>query len=103
MYSYSWLQFYRLPDWKVSQHLEFRPILCIYIYIIYTPNLGSETALPGRGREQGRFRGSIEGARGSIKGALSEHGGVLGEQRGSRRQRRGAADGSLNWTSSISA
>ena len=75
----------------------------IYIYIIYTSNLGSETALPGRGREQGRFRGSIEGARGSIKGALSEHGGVLGEQRGSRRQRRGAADGSLNWTSSISA
>ena len=36
----------------------------IYMYIIYTPNLGSEIALPGREREQGRFRGSTEGAKG---------------------------------------
>ncbi len=40
-----------------------------YIYIIYTPNLGLEIAVSVREREQGRFRGSIEGARGSIEGA----------------------------------
>ena len=44
----------------------------LHIYIIYTPNLGSETALPERGREQGRFRGCIEGARGSIERLLKK-------------------------------
>ena len=33
------------------------------IYIIYTPNLGYEITVPGREKEQGRFRGSIEGAK----------------------------------------
>ena len=42
----------------------------IYIYIIYTPNLGSEIAVPGREREQGRFRGSTEGAVVSTGGAV---------------------------------
>ena len=41
----------------------------LYIYYIYTPNLGSEVAVPGREREQGRFRGSTEGAQGSTEGA----------------------------------
>lgn len=68
-----------------SRPLEsFKVLLCrsidIYIYIIYTPNLGFETAVSGREREQGRFRGSIEGARGSTMG-----------------QCRGAAGGSLKW------
>ena len=65
-------------------------IIYIYIYIIYTPNLGSEVALPGREREHGRFRGSTEGA-------ISEHGGALREQIGSTRQCRGAVGGSLKW------
>ena len=34
----------------------------MYIYIIYTPNLGFKIAVPGRERKQGRFRGSIEEA-----------------------------------------
>jgi len=55
----------------------------IYIYIIYTPNLGFPIAVPGREREQGRFRGSTEGAREST-----------GEY---RREQRGAAQGSFNW------
>ena len=41
----------------------------ICIYIISTPNLGFEIAVRGQEREQGRFRGSREGARGSIEGA----------------------------------
>ena len=41
----------------------------LYIYIIYTPNLGLEIAVPGRESEQGRFRGSTEGAGGSTEGA----------------------------------
>ena len=52
---------------------------CIYIYIIYTPNLGLGIAVLGREREQGRFRGSTEGAGESVEGT----GGVLGEQGGS--------------------
>jgi hypothetical protein len=43
--------------------------MSIYIYIIYTPNLGLEVAVFNRVREQGRFRGSSEGARRSIEGA----------------------------------
>ena len=33
------------------------------IYITYTSSLGSQIILPGVEREQGRFRGSIEGAK----------------------------------------
>ena len=54
-----------------------------YIYIVYTPILGSEIAVPGRDREQGRFRGSSEGARERSKGAPGEHGGAAMEQQGS--------------------
>ena len=44
-----------------------------YIYIIYTPNLELRIAVSVREREQGRFRGSNEGARGSSEGAPREH------------------------------
>ena len=37
----------------------------IYMYIIYTPNLGLEIAVPGREREQGRFRRSTKGSQGT--------------------------------------
>jgi len=47
----------------------------MYIYIIDTPNLGLAIAVFGRKREQGRFKGSTEGARGSSERALREHGG----------------------------
>ena len=39
--------------------------------IIYTPNLGLRIAVSVREREQGRFRGSSEGARGSSEGSLN--------------------------------
>ncbi len=55
----------------------------IYIYIIYTPNLGFVIAIPGREREQGRFRGSSEGA-------SREHGRAAREQRGAQQERRGS-------------
>ena len=56
-----------------------------YIYIISSPNLAFEIAIPGREREQGHFRGSREGAQGS-----------KGEHRGSTMgQCRGAAGGNL--------
>ena len=51
----------------------------VYIDILYTPNLGFEIAVPGREREQGRFRGSSEGAGESTRGA----GGACREHRGS--------------------
>jgi hypothetical protein len=57
----------------------------IYIYIIYTPNLGLEIAILGLEREHSRFRGSTEGAR--------EAGGSRREQEGaggSRREQEGA-------------
>ena len=54
----------------------------MYIYIIYTPNLGLGITSPGGEREQGRFRGSIAGARGRSKGASREQGGALGEHKG---------------------
>lgn len=41
----------------------------IYIYIIYTPNLGWGIAVFVRERGQGRFRGSSGGAGGSTEGA----------------------------------
>ena len=62
------------------------------IYIIYTPNLGSEIAIPGREREHGRFRGSIEGVRGRSEGAGGSKWGATGEHRGSTE---GAPKGAL--------
>ena len=58
-----------------------------YRYIMYTPNLGSEIAVLGREREQGRFRGSTEGA-GRSNG---EHWGSTGAQQASKggRSKRG--------------
>jgi len=53
--------------------------MSIYIYIIYTPNLGLEVAVFNRVREQGRFRGS----RAALEGAAREQGGALREQQGS--------------------
>ncbi len=55
-------------------------ILDVYIYIVYTPNIGLIITAFVRGREQGCFNGSSEGAGGSIKGArgaLREQGGAL--------------------------
>jgi len=90
----------------------------MYISIIYTPNLGLEIAVSVREREQGRFRGSSEGARGSIEGARGSSEGARGSiegaggstegaareherARGSTMgQCRGAASGSLKWLSS---
>ena len=42
-------------------------VVYIYIYIIYTPNLGSGIAVFVQEREQGRFKGSSEGARGAAR------------------------------------
>ncbi len=90
-------------------------IITLYIYIIYNPNLGLRIAVLGREREQGSFRGSIEGvggstegARGSTEGARGSTEGVRGSTEGARGstegakgttmgQWRGAADGSLKW------
>jgi len=69
----------------------------LYIYIIYTPNLGFAIAVFVREREQGRFRGSTEGARGHSKGArgsTGEHGGALGR---SKRAKGGAAREERFW------
>ena len=74
----------------------------INIYIIYTPNLGSEISLPGREREQGRFRGSIEGVGRCSGGVLREYGGVLRGYRGVLwGNAGGAADRSLKWISCL--
>ena len=40
---------------------------------IYTPNLGSKVSFSDREREQGRLRGSSEGATGEHEGAQREH------------------------------
>ena len=51
----------------------------IYIYITSSLNFGFEIAIPGREREQGRFRGSIEGAgkeHEGVKESTEEHYGV---------------------------
>ena len=55
-------------------------VIHIYICIIYTPNLGWGITVPGREREQGRFRGSIEGAPGSSEGAPGSSEGAVREQ-----------------------
>ncbi len=54
---------------SISQHKS-----RIYIYIIYTPNLGLRITVFDREREQGRFRGSSEGAKGSSEGARGSTG-----------------------------
>jgi len=73
----------------------------IYIYIIYTPNLGFGITVFDEEREQGRFRGSSEGAGGSNEGARGSTEGAGGSTEGARGstvgQCRGAAGGSLNW------
>jgi len=60
-----------------------------------------EIAVSVREREQGRFRGSSEGAGGSIEGARGSTEGVAREHERARgssmRQCRGAAGGSLKW------
>ena len=61
--------------WPYLQPSEASPVFThsasyIYIYIIYTPNLGLRITVFDREREQGRFRGSTEGAWGSTEGAL---------------------------------
>ena len=62
----------------------------MYVYIIYTPNLGSAVAVFVQEREQSRFKVSSEGAKGSTKG-------VGGSTEGARREYGGTAQGSLNW------
>ena len=39
----------------------------MYIYVIFTPNLGLGIVVPGRERKQGRFRESIEKEKESIE------------------------------------
>ena len=58
----------------------------IYIFIIYTPNLGLRITAFVREREQGRFRGSSKEARGRSEGISKEHGGAPGEQRGAIKE-----------------
>ena len=58
----------------------------IYVYIIYTPNLGLGITRFDQEREQGRFRGSNEGAGGSIEGAR--------ESTEAPREQEGALEGS---------
>ena len=59
-------------------------------YIIYTPNLGFPIAIFDREREQGRFRGSSEGARGSIEGARGSIEGARGSNEEAGESREGA-------------
>ncbi len=63
------------------------------IYIIYTPNLRLRVAVFIQEREQGRFRGSSEGARESSEGALREHQGSTEGARGIY----GAVQGRSRW------
>ena len=50
-----------------------------YTYIIYIPNLGFSIAVFDQEREQGRFRGSSEGASREHWGSTRGHGGVARE------------------------
>ena len=63
--------------------------LGIHICIIYTPNLGLRITIPGREREQGRFRGSTKGAKGRSGGARASIEGA----RGSTGEHRGSTEG----------
>ena len=64
--------------------------VCMYIYIIYTPNLGFEIAVSVRESEQGRFRGSSRAARGSseraFEGAWESNEGARGSGEGAARE-----------------
>ena len=66
----------------------------MYIYILYTPNLGFLIAVSRREREQGRFRGSSEGAGGSDDGASMEQKGSTGR---SKREKGGLAREEIFW------
>ena len=44
----------------------------VYIYIIYTPNLGSSAFVLGPEREQGRFNQAREGAARERRGSKEE-------------------------------
>jgi len=59
-----------------------------YIHIIYTPNLELAIAIFVREREQGRFRGSHEGAKGSTGGAGGKQGGSRWGAGGAPREHR---------------
>ena len=70
----------------IGKHYKrLRTYLDTLTYVLYLPNSGLRSAIPGRGREQGRFRESIKGARGAPRehgGVPREHGGALREQEG---------------------
>ena len=75
-----------LPSYpRARNHLK-SLYIGVYIYIIYTPNLGLRITTFDREREQGRFRGSSEGARES-------NGRATGEQRGSNGGAGGSTEG----------
>ena len=76
---------------KSTQQRPYRWYDSTYIYIIYTPNLGLGITAFVREREQGRFRGSTEGARGRSKGAPREHGWASREHGGASREHGGAS------------
>ena len=54
--------YWRFPLFFFAHSALESSCLYIYIYIMYTPNLGFGIAVPGQEREQGRFKGSTEGA-----------------------------------------
>lgn len=59
----------------------------VYIYIIYTPNIGLAIGVSLRKREQGRFGGNIKGGGKSSERAresTGEQAGVVGGHRGSK-------------------
>ena len=65
-------------EFELTFNSKYNDHVRIYIYTISSPNLGLEIAIPGREREQGRFRGSIEGAG-------REHGGARESTEGALR------------------
>jgi len=67
------------------RHRDLRCLQYIYIYIIYTPNLGLAIAALALGREHGRFRGSSEGAPREQE-EQREYQGSNGEYQGSKRE-----------------
>ena len=72
----------------------------LYIYIIYTPNLGLVITAFDREREQGRFRGSNEGVGGSTQGAKGSSEGVGESTEGAPREQRNhcrAVQGHSRW------
>ncbi len=71
-----------------------------YIFIIFTQNLGSEIAIPGREREQGRFRGSTEGAKGRIERVRGSREGAR-ESTGGAEREHGAVQGRSRWESQM--